>query len=60
MAQNKISPLDKKIPLNLSVRRVITIELEKKCNKYGLDKNSLVESFIFEWLNELERDDKIK
>jgi len=57
MPQNKINILDKKIPLNLSVRRVIKVELEKKCQEFEMDKNALVESLIFEWLNELERED---
>ena len=57
MPQNKINISDKKIPLNLSVRRVIKVELEKKCQEFEMDKNALVESLIFEWLNELERED---
>ena len=57
MPQNKINILDKKVVLNLSLRRVIKVELEKKCNDFEMDKNALVESLIFEWLNELDRND---
>jgi len=60
MPQNKINILDKKVVLNLSVRRVIKVELEKKCNDFEMDKNALVESLIFEWLNELDRNDTTK
>ena len=60
MPQNKINILDKKVVLNLSLRRVIKVELEKKCNDFEMDKNALVESLIFEWLNELDRNDTTK
>jgi len=60
MPNNKKNILDKKVVLNLSVRRVIKVELEKKCNEFEMDKNALVESLIFEWLNELDRNDTTK
>lgn len=53
MAQNKKNILDKKIPFNFSVRTVIKIEFEKKCEEFAIDKNAVIESLINDWLKNL-------
>ena len=55
MANNRINLLEKKVPFNISIRRVIKEQFELKCLEYQIDKNSLIESLMFEYLNELER-----
>ncbi|MFK7947834.1 MAG: hypothetical protein AB8G11_09600 [Saprospiraceae bacterium] len=50
MANNQKNLLDKKVPLNLSVRNFVKIEFEKKCDELGINKSLLADSIIYEYL----------
>ena len=60
MPQNKINVLDKKVPFNLSVRRVIKIEVEKKCDEFSIDKNAVAESLFSQWLESFKKESNNK
>lgn len=60
MPQNKVNVLDKKVPFNLSVRRVIKIEVEKKCDEFSIDKNAVVESLLSQWLESFKKESNNK
>lgn len=52
MPNNKKNILERKVPFNLSIRKVIVLNFEEYCLNLGIDKSAMVESMIKELLYE--------
>lgn len=53
MANNKVNPLEKKEPWNLSQKKYIILNFESYCNYLEIDKNALIESILKDFLHEV-------
>ena len=48
----KINPLERKVPMNLSIRNVVVMNFDKFCNDLEIDRNTFIESMLVEVLHE--------
>ena len=46
----KLDPLDKKIPMNLSIQRKVVLDFNKTCENMGISKNDIAQELMLGFL----------
>tara|TARA_R110000772_G_C13148303_1_gene424750 strand:+ start:49 stop:216 length:168 start_codon:yes stop_codon:yes gene_type:complete len=55
MPSKKVDSLEKKKPYNLSIRTATVLAFDSHCADYAFNKNTLIESFMEEYLLEFKK-----
>jgi len=51
----KLDPMDKKIPMNLSIQRKVVISFNATCESMGISKNDIAQELMLGFLMDLKK-----